>query len=99
VIPSYQVWSEHLVVWFPRIVSGGIPFPLDEVLEFAPSAEFAMPHDFLHFVFCLSTNQIWWWSLEIRTVNFGLMIRSQQGGVEDVMDGPGCWQLQSIGDR
>jgi len=56
-------------------------------------------HDFFHFIFCFSANQIGWWSLEVRAVGLGLMIRGQQGGVEDVMDGPGRWQLQSISDR
>ena len=31
-------------------------------------------------------------------VLIGLLIGGQQGGVEHVMDGPGRWELESIGD-
>ena len=36
---------------------------------------------------------------EVDPVLIGLLIGGQQGGVEHVMDGPGCRQLESISDR
>ena len=36
---------------------------------------------------------------EVDPVLIGLLIGGQQGGVEYVVDGPGCRQLESISDR
>ena len=38
-------------------------------------------------------------SREVDPVLIGLLIGGQQGGVEHVMDGPGCRQLELISDR
>jgi len=48
--------------WFPHTVTHGKSFPLDVVVYLAPSASLTGIEYLLHFVFCFSINQIWWWS-------------------------------------
>ena len=36
VVFSYQLRGLHIVYWFPDVVTFGVPFPLDQVLEFTP---------------------------------------------------------------
>ena len=38
----HQVWSEDLIMGFPGVVRIGVALPLDQVLEFTPSAMMTM---------------------------------------------------------
>jgi hypothetical protein len=42
VMSLYQVWGEDLVVGLPGVIRVWIALPLDQVLEFAPSAMMTM---------------------------------------------------------
>jgi hypothetical protein len=54
-------------------------------------------HNGFYLEFFLASYQVRQWPRVIGSVLIGLAIRSQQTCVEDVMDGPGWWQLQPIG--
>ena len=54
-----QLWSEYISLMFPGIVSRGISFPLDKVLEISPLPEIAMIDDGLDFVLLFSINDVW----------------------------------------
>ena len=72
---------------------------MDEVLEsVCPSVE-AVINDTLHLVLRFSSNKVRWWSRVIGAMGLVFMIGGQEGGVEDVMDGPGYGELELIGDR
>jgi hypothetical protein len=68
-------------------------------LQFVPPAEEAMPHDGLDFIFCLAFDHLWRRWIVIGSVFRSFTIGSQQGGMKDVMDGPGGRETQLIGDR
>ena len=38
----YQVWSEDLIMGLPGVVRIRVAFPLDQILEFTPSAMMTM---------------------------------------------------------
>jgi hypothetical protein len=58
-----------------------------------------MPHDGLDFIFCLAFDHFQGRWVVIGSMFRSFTIRSQQGGVEDVMDGPGRGKAQLISDR
>jgi hypothetical protein len=58
-----------------------------------------MPHDGLDLIFCLTFDRLWGRWIVIGSMLRSFAIRSQQGGVEDVMDGPGRGETQLISDR
>jgi hypothetical protein len=58
-----------------------------------------MPQDGLDFILCLPFDHLWGRWIMIGSVFRSLAIRSQQGGVEDVMDGPGRGKAQLISNR
>ena len=78
----------HMFYRFPRIVTVWVPLPLDQVLESAPLPKEAMIYDGFDFVFRVLVYKIWGWSGVIGSVSSGLPKRSQQRGVEDVMNSP-----------
>ena len=84
-----QLRGEYISLMFPGIVSRGIPFPLDEVLEVSPPSEIAMINDGLDLVLLLSINDVWGRTREVVSVLSGFPERRQESGVEDVMNGPG----------
>ena len=55
-----------------------------------------MPQNVFHFEFFFSIHQLRGWSKVIGSLLFGLSIRGQQRGVEDVMDGPGRRELEFV---
>jgi hypothetical protein len=85
----YLLGGKHLFLGFPCIVCCGIALPPYKVLEFAPSAEEAMPHDGLNFELLLSVHHFWRWAAIVDPMLFRFVIGGQQRGVEYVMDGPG----------
>jgi hypothetical protein len=68
-------------------------------LQLAPLATEAVSHDGLDFVFCLALDHLWGRRIVIGSVLRSFVIRSQQGGMEDIMDGPGGGEIQLISDR
>ena len=64
----------HLVSWLPCVVTFGVSFPFDEVLESSGPAMTSVVDDMLHFVFFFSVNQVRWWSGEIGSVCCGFSI-------------------------
>ena len=57
-----------------------------------------MTSDGFNFELLFSVHEVGRRSCKIGPVLIGLLIGGQQGGVEHVMDGPGCRQLESVGD-
>ena len=84
-----QLRSKHVLLIFPRTVSRGISFPLDEVLKVSSLTKIAMIGDGLDLIFFLSINDVWGRTREVVSVLVSLFERRQEPGVEDVMDGPG----------
>ena len=58
-----------------------------------------MPHDGLDFIFYLTFDHLRGRRVVIGSVFRSFVVGSQQGGVEDVMDGPGGGKTQLISDR
>ena len=84
-----QLWSEHISLVFPGIVSRGISLPLDEVLEVSSLPEIAVIDDGLDFVLLFSINDVWGRTWKIVSILTSFSERRQKSGVEDVMNGPG----------
>ena len=84
-----QLWSKYILLTFPQIVSCGIPFPLDEVLEITSPPKVAMIDDGLNLTFLFSINDIWGRFRKVVSVLGGFLEQCQKAGVEDVMNGPG----------
>ena len=55
--------------------------------------------DGLHFEFFFPLHEVWGRPGEVDPVLIGLLIGGEQRGVEYVMDSPGGWELELIGDR
>jgi hypothetical protein len=70
VVLADQLWGENLFHWFPRVIACGVVLPFDQVLESFVSPEEAVGHDCFYFIFCLSIDDLWWWSLEIGSFLF-----------------------------
>ena len=69
-----EFWGVHLVSWLPCVVTFGVPFPFDEILESSSSSMTSVVNDSLHFVFFFTIDQVRWWSGEIRSVCCGFFI-------------------------
>ena len=46
----------HLISWFPCVVTFGVPFPFDEILEPSGPAMTSVVNDSLHFVLLFTIN-------------------------------------------
>ena len=75
-ISSFEFWGEDLLICFPRIVSRGIPFPLDEILQFAPSAKEAVSHDGLDLEFLFPLFHDGWRAVVVCSVFYCFAIGS-----------------------
>jgi len=64
----------YLVSWFPGVVTFGVPFPFDEVLERSGSSMTSVVDDTFHFVFFFSVDKVRWWSGEVRAVHSRFLI-------------------------
>ena len=64
----------HLVSWFPCIVTFGVSFPFDEVLEPSGPAMTSVVNNVLHFIFLFTIDQVRWWSGEVGPVCCGFSI-------------------------
>jgi hypothetical protein len=93
VIDLDQCRCVHMVSCFPRIVCIRVPFPLDQVLKLSFTSEVTVINDGLDLVFFGVFDKIWGWPRVVGPMFYGLVIRGQEGCVEDVMNGPGCGEL------
>jgi hypothetical protein len=50
---------------FPDVVTFGISFPLDQILEFLISSKVMITVDELHLIFFFSSDKVRWWSGEV----------------------------------
>ena len=46
-----ELQSMYLVSWFPSVVTFGVPFPFDEILESSGPSMTSVVNNVLHFVF------------------------------------------------
>ena len=99
VMPLDQLRGEHLIGEFPGVVRLGISLPLDQVLEFAPSAVEAMVSNGLDFVLLFSIHYLRGRFRKIDPMFLRFAIRCQQTSMEDVMNGPGWRKLELISHR
>ena len=54
-----QLGGEYVSLMFPRVVSRGISFPLNEVLKVSIPPEVTMIHDGLDFILFFPINDVW----------------------------------------
>ena len=66
--------SMHLISWFPCVVTFGVSFPFDEILELSGLAMTSVVYYALHFVLLFAIDQVRWWSGEIGSVCCGFSI-------------------------
>ena len=83
----------YVVSCFPRVVRIGVSLPLDEVLELSFTSEVTVINDSLDFVFFGVFDKVRRWPRVVGPVFCSFAIRGQEGGVKDVMDGPGGGKL------
>ena len=88
-ILSHESWSVYLSCWLPRVISIWVAFPMDEILEDTFSSVESVINDIFYFVFRFSSDKVRWWPRVVGAMGLVFMIRGQERGVEDVMDGPG----------
>ena len=53
--------GKHLLHRLPRIVSRGVPLPLDEVLKVTPLTKISMPQNIFYLKFFFSIHQLRGW--------------------------------------
>ena len=88
-----------MVSCFPCVVCIGVAFPLDKILELSFTSKLTVINDCLDFVFFGVFDEVRRWSRVVGPMFCGFAIRGQQGCMEDIMDGPGCGELQLICNR
>ena len=59
----------------------------------------AVIDDTFYFIFRFSSDKVRQWPRVVGAMGLVFMIGGQEGGMEDVMDGPGYGELELIGDR
>ena len=89
VIFSDQLWSEDLISRFPCVVRHGITLPFDQVLKSPFLTEVTVICNFFDFELFEVVHEVRGRSCKVVPMLRSLAIRSQQGGMEDVMNGPG----------
>ncbi len=65
-----------LVSWLPCVVTFGVSFPFDEVLESSRSSKLSVCDNSFDFVLLLSVNEVRRWPGEVWAVRRCFMIRS-----------------------
>ena len=83
----------YMVSCLPCVVCIGIALPLDKILKLSFTSEVTVINDGLDFVFFGVFDKVRWWPRVVGSVLCGLAIRSQEGRMENVMDGPGGGEL------
>jgi len=64
----------NLVSWFPCIVTFGVPFPFDKVLECSGSSIMLVVDNTFHFILLFSVDKVRWWLGEVGAVRSCLVI-------------------------
>ena len=64
----------HLVSWFPCVITFGVSFPFDEILESSGPAMTSVVNNPLHFVFFFLIDQVRWWMGEVRSMCCSFLI-------------------------
>ena len=82
-----------MISCFPCVVCIGVAFPFDEILKLSFTSEVTVINDGLDFIFFSVLDKVRWWPHVVSSVFRGFAIRSQEGCVKDVMDGPGGGEL------
>ena len=98
-VPSHESWGVYLSCWLPRVISIRVALPVNKILEGACSPVESVINDTFYFVFCFSRDKVRWWSRVVGAMGLVFMIRGQERGMEDVMNGPGYGELELISDR
>ena len=88
-----------MISCFPCVICIGIALPLDKILKLSFTSEVAVINDGLDFVFFGVSDKVRRWPRVVGPMFCSFTIRGQEGCVKDVMNGPGCRELQLIGDR
>ena len=83
-----ELWGMHLVSWFPSVVTFGVPFPFDEILELSSLTMMLVVDNTLHFILLFTINQVRWWSGEIWSVCCCFLIWRKERGVEHIVYAP-----------
>ena len=83
-----ELGSVYLISWFPCVVTFGVPFPLDEVLELSSPSMTSVVNNTLHLILLFPIDQVRWWSGEIGPVCCGLLVWRKEGGVEYIVYAP-----------
>ena len=99
VIALDQPRGEHLFLRLPGIVGHRIALPFDQVLQFMPFPEEAMPRHSLYFKLLFSVHHFRWRAIIIRSMFGYFVIGGQQEGMKYIMDGPGQWELELVSNR
>ena len=99
VVPSHKSWGVYLSCWFPRVISIWVALPVNGILEGACLPMESVIDDAFYFIFCFSRDKVRWWPRVVGAVGLVFVIRGQERGVEDVMNGPGYGELELISDR
>ena len=81
------------------VVRIGIALPLDKILKLSSLSKVTVINDGFDFIFFGVFDKVRRWPRVVGPVLYGFVIRGQEGCVEDVMNGPGCGELQLICDR
>ena len=76
----------YIFFWLPGIVRFGVPFPLYEIMELSVWSGPFRIQNLLDFILFLPFYDVRWWFQVIGSMSFGLVIRGQQTGVENVVD-------------
>ena len=69
VIPFYQVVGVYIFFRFPRVVRQWITLPFDQILKVTLTPVVSVIENGFDFVLFRVFDQVWWWSLEIRTMS------------------------------
>ena len=56
-----KFWGMNLVSWLPGVVTFGVPFPFDKVLECSGPPMTLVVDNALHFIFFFSIDKVRWW--------------------------------------
>jgi len=63
-----QVWCVCVYCRFPCVITIGVSFPMDQILQGPVAPEISMIVDLLHFILFLIIDQVRWWPGEVWAV-------------------------------
>ena len=71
----YALWGVHLTHWLPCIITFGVPFPFDKILQGPRSSMMSVVDYLFHHIFLLPFDKVRWQPGVVRPVLIGFMIR------------------------